>query len=568
MGSSFASLVEGFTDNPVASGKLLQRLFLDDPKQFLIDALPLLRSAPDTQGFYYILALLHSQNLILKNLCDPLLFNKKESIALARRMSRVEPLFDMKLIKLLLANQELPALKEKEQETQTVAGLRLLEIMSEVSDRGRSLLLAQLLHHSNPQVRSKAALLVGKTTQDVKWVSQRMNETDSRIRANAVEALWGLESEECRQVFLEALEDPANRVVGNGVLGLYRLGVPSAVGSMVSMVNHPDDGFKKTGFWVIGESGDVRFLSILARLMRESSPSIRSYVFRAFARLKQKRSLLAAMPGLRLQALMNSIEPGGFRELGLSVRSTEGNSVIGLKPTQFVIWESSDLILDYNVRSAVEKEPLSVAFAVPRNTLPPDSKSLWERALQDCLTRRRNADAWMILQYCPAQGSQPADQQQEWPSDLRFSVDAAVLGKAICSRIPRQLSADSLMHALSSLIEAAARGRGRRHLIFLDDGSSEVPGTDQIQAMVHSASVAEVAIHGISQRESPLHRLCKNSGGQWLIARSENSVPDLLAALYSYLYASYQLRFRAASTSEIRIEAFSEQGLGEVIVPA
>jgi hypothetical protein len=124
-----------------------------------------LRAAPDTPGFYHVLALLHSKNLVLKNLCDPALFTKPESIALAKRMSRVEPLFDMTLAKMLLTTEGKPAASEAEQAAQSLAGLRLLEIMAETSDRGRSLLLAQLLHHPNLQVRSKAALLVGNPTR-------------------------------------------------------------------------------------------------------------------------------------------------------------------------------------------------------------------------------------------------------------------------------------------------------------------------------------------------------------------------------------------------------------------
>jgi hypothetical protein len=65
----------------------------------------LLRGAPDTPGFYYVLALLHSQNLVLKNLCGPALFTKPESIALAKRMSRFEPLFDMTLAKMPLTTE-------------------------------------------------------------------------------------------------------------------------------------------------------------------------------------------------------------------------------------------------------------------------------------------------------------------------------------------------------------------------------------------------------------------------------------------------------------------------------
>lgn len=114
--------------------------------------------------------------------------------------------------------------------------MRLLEVMAETSDRGRSLLLAQLLHHPNLQVRSKAALLVGKSNQDVKWVSHQMSGSDSRVRANAA---------------------------GNGIQGLYRLGMPSVIGSILTMIAHTDDGFRKTGIWLIGETGDLRFLPVL-----------------------------------------------------------------------------------------------------------------------------------------------------------------------------------------------------------------------------------------------------------------------------------------------------------------
>lgn len=74
-----------------------------------------MRAAPDTPGFYHVLALLHSKNLVLKNLCDPALFTKPESIALAKRMSRVEPLFDMTLAKMLLTTESKPAASEAEQ---------------------------------------------------------------------------------------------------------------------------------------------------------------------------------------------------------------------------------------------------------------------------------------------------------------------------------------------------------------------------------------------------------------------------------------------------------------------
>jgi hypothetical protein len=565
MESSLNNLVEGFPANPVASGKFLQRLLLDGPQQFFLEALPLLRAAPDSQGFYYVLALLHSHNLVLKNLCDPAFFTKQESIALAKRMSRVEPLFDMKLARMLLAGEGKAQGSEAEQAVQSLAGMRLLEIMAEISDRGRSLLLAQLLHHSNAQVRSKAALLVGKSTKDVKWVSQRMNETDSRVRANALEALWGVESEDCRQVFLDALDDPANRVVGNGILGLYLLGEPTAIHSVLTMIAHSDEVFRKTGIWLMGEIGDLRFLPVLARLMKDSPAALRPYVFRTFAKLKQKRSRLRALPALRLHAMGAKSLAEGWREIHVTAHSPSGQPIAGLKATQLALWENDDLILEYNVRSITEKEPLSIAFAVPRNTESVEMLSISERALENCLRLKRKADAWMIFQYCREEGMDAPGTEESMP-ELRFTVEAGIAEKSIHVRPPRRSSAHSLLQAVGSLLPAMSRGRGRRYLILLDDGSCPPPDASALQEIVDRAKLAEIVIHGISPRETAWRDLSANTGGQWLLGPSDDVVPELLNGLYAHLMATYQVRYRGDKAANLRIEVCTDQGFGGVTV--
>ena len=563
MESSLSKLIAGFPANPVASGKFLHRLLLDDKQQFFLDALPLLRAAPDTPGFYYVLALLHSQNLVLKNLCDPALFTKQESIALGKRMSRVEPLFDMKLARMLLSGDGKEAGGEPGQAVQSQAGMRLLEVMAEVSDRGRSLLLAQLLHHSNPQVRSKAALLVGKSTQDAKWVSQRMNEPDSRIRANALEALWGLDSEDCRQVFLEALDDPANRVVGNGVLGLYLLGVPTALASILTMISHPEDGFRKTGIWLMGETGDLRFLHVLARLMKDCEPALRPYVFRSFAKLKQRRMRLAALPALRLNVLGAKSLTEGHMELYISPRSAGGQPIHGLKATQLALWENNILALEYNIRPVTEKEQLSIAFAIPRNTGPLDAPSVYELALDACLQLKRKMDAWMILPYCGSEEPEPGAGGDETVPELRFLVERSAVERSFKTRKPRSSSARTLLHAVDSLIAATSRGRGRRHLVLLDSGGGPPRDTRRMQEIVDRAKVAEIAIHALGLRENAWRNTCASTGGQSVEAASEESVPELLTGLCSYLVSSYQVQYRSQESGDLRIEVYTEKGLGE-----
>jgi hypothetical protein len=375
-----------------------------------------------------------------------------------------------------------------------------------------------------------------------------------------------VESEDCRQVFLSALGDPANRVVGNGILGLYRLGMPQALGSILTMLSHADDGFRKTGIWLMGETGDLRFLHALARLMKGSDAALRPYVFRSFAKLKQKRSRLAALPALRLYAL------GGKDLVHLCPLSAAGQLLGGLKATQFALWENNDLVLDYQVRLVVEKEPLSIAFAIPRTTGAPGTKSLHERTLDAGLRLKRKLDAWMILQYCPSEAAEASGATEESSLELRFIVDAAAAESAFANRKPRADSARSLSHAVESLLAAMSRGRGRRHLILLDDGACEPPNPNRLEEFVKTAKLAEITIHGISRREAPWRSICDDTDGHWLRGPSDDSVPELLTSLYAHLIAHYQVRYRSEQAAqkpdpvELRIEAYTDQGLGETTV--
>jgi hypothetical protein len=195
-----------------------------------------------------------------------------------------------------------------------------------------------------------------------------------------------------------------------------------------------------------------------------------------------------------------------------------------------------------------------------------ETLSLSERALENCLPFKRKADAWMIFQYCHDEGTEARDRSEESMPELRFTVDAGVAGKSIHARPPRRASAQSLVHAVGSLLPAMSRGRGRRYLILLDDGSCPPPDARALQEIVDRAKLAEIVIHGISPRETTWRDLGAKTEGRWRMGASYDEVPELLTGLYAYLMASYQVRYRGDETAGLRIEVCTDQGLGEVTV--
>jgi HEAT repeat protein len=211
-----------------------------------------------------------------EGLCDPAALSAPEAIAIAKQRAHGDPLFGQRLARSLMdGGQPLEAGK----------ALRLLEILAAIFKPLRVGLIGPLLHHPDPRVQSKAALLVGKGNQDVKWVRYRMLDRDARVRANALEALWDLNTKEARSTLVEALADANNRVVGNALLGLYRIGEPGCVDKIVELAGHADEKFRGTAVWVMQQSGDPSFIPILTKLLQEGGP-LQAKVMRALTSLK------------------------------------------------------------------------------------------------------------------------------------------------------------------------------------------------------------------------------------------------------------------------------------------
>jgi hypothetical protein len=172
----------------------------------------------------------------------------------------------------------------------------------------------------------------------------------------------------------------------------------------------------------------------------------------------------------------------------------------------------------------------------------------------------------MTFQYCREEGTDALSSSEESMPELRFTVDAGIAEKSVHVRPSRRASAPSLLHAVGSLLPAMSRGRGRRHLILLDDGSCPPPDAGALQEIVDRAKLSEIVIHGISPRETSWSDLGAKTGGQWLLGPSYDVVPELLTGLYAYLMASYQVRYRSDEGAGLRIEVCTDQGYGEVTV--
>lgn len=151
--------------------------------------------------------------------------------------------------------------------------IRMLDILVGIADNVNvALLLVGLLSSEDESVRSKVALVLGKLSDNLHFFQNALNDPDPRVRANAIEGLWGVKSPKAREIFLKALEDENNRVKANAARGLYEMGDPRGLKALKQMLHDRDEMMRASAAWVLGEVRDTNLVERLEE-MAESDPA-------------------------------------------------------------------------------------------------------------------------------------------------------------------------------------------------------------------------------------------------------------------------------------------------------
>jgi hypothetical protein len=341
---SLEILVKRFESDPPAYGTAMRTLFHGNWGSFLASALPLLRAPSGSLGYQYLLTLLTANGCAVPLLSDPSLLTMAQAAAVARRLGAVDPLFCTRLARAL---PEEPGESCDSRLSPLVA--RIIELIGALQEGQQTLPVAvALLRHPNRHVRSKAALVIGQVRKSYAWVDQRLSDPDPRVRANAVESLWDASTEGARAIFLAAIADADNRVAGNAIVGLYRLGDAASIGLAAALGASPDPRRRATGAWIMGRTGDRRFVPFLGQMVTDKDPHARRNVFRALATLKAEGERHADGQCLTVTALPQAIP--GAPILTVRVVDNGGTGLNGLLPTAFALTAHGLPVLQYEVQ--------------------------------------------------------------------------------------------------------------------------------------------------------------------------------------------------------------------------
>jgi hypothetical protein len=596
MEAAVQKIISEFEANPMVCSRTLRSIYEQDQAGFFESLLPLLRRGEGSSGFQYLLTFLLSEGILLKPLCDPEVFTLDEAIAIARRVRQVDSQFDVRLLRSMVHNNGSTSNQELERIASSAAGIRLLDIMNEVSDGTHVLTtMTQLMSHPDARVRSKAALLVGRSNKNHKWVQGRMGESDARVRANAVESLWGADNAGSRAVFWSALGDENCRVVGNAVLGLYRLGDPSSIRLVQQLLSHPDTAFRVSGVWVMGETGDPRFLPMLARLIGEPVAELRGHAFRAMAKLKKAMAQRTACEPLTVIAGPPRRLENNWNQFSAAIRYESRQQIPELNVTNFAVWEDSTLVREYSIRQRGKSEPLAVAMAFPRILdRGGPAVDIQDDGIERALRHKRKHDFWMVMKYITASQEKPRPPAVAAPqpsnstsilrletaalvlnaSDvdlsavrMRFTTNANALIDAVSSPGTRLACANDLHQATRALIDAARQMRAFRNVILVCQSPVDT-FTGDVKDQILDANTSGVAVHIISPwPTAAMNEFCSRTGGTLLTPQSPDQIPKTLEGLCASLLNSYEVRYQPENpgASKLRLQIYTGTLMGEAV---
>lgn len=256
--------LEKHGEDSQACERALRELMDQDGPQFVRGAVQMLRSGGDNPGLQSLIPLLAKSSEALRQLLGPdTPEDRAASIELARRLAKIEPDMDTKLLRLLPERDSDPA--------NSISAERVLELLDAVPQSARIVApLARLIHDPNPRVRAKVTLLMGRLVRSARASEERLTEADHRVRANAIESLWGEKAAWVTDVLWRAAKDPHNRVAGNAMYALYKSQGSDKVAPHISqMASHAKPAFRATAAWVMGQTGDPQFLPALDKLTRD-----------------------------------------------------------------------------------------------------------------------------------------------------------------------------------------------------------------------------------------------------------------------------------------------------------
>jgi HEAT repeat protein len=271
-------------DTSHLSVRLIRRLAEEFPGLFLTSALRYLTSNEESAALRFLGTVAIRQPAMIDYLTSPHASSRDNAVNLFRRFLEIDPSYDVKLAERLPNRRESNLAEALDSQCST----RALDILDQTS-RGRRLLpiVGHLPTYRDARISAKATLFVGRRVQSPEWTRKMVALPDHRVRANAVESLWGLDSPAAVELLEECSVDANNRVLGNFLLGLHFAGHGSVERRILSLADAGKYELRSTGAWVMGKIASEECVRRLTSMVRDEHPQVRNTALRSLLEIRR-----------------------------------------------------------------------------------------------------------------------------------------------------------------------------------------------------------------------------------------------------------------------------------------
>ena len=531
------SAVSRFSESPSRNGKIMRDLIAESSENFRAAAVSVMREPSDIRGCRHLVTVLWTHDLLIPILGD----TAKSDPQLHSRLIRF-------LVTGMLEGKELPESSAN----------RLLDMLSSMADTpGIHRFIREMLQHPSPRIRSKVTLLLERGGADIRALVALVEDPneDARVRANAIESLWSVDSPELPALFKSFIGDSNNRVAGNAILALYRLGDRQAIPALFEMAASPDPLVQTTAVWTMGRTKDPRFLSCVGRFMLASKGMLRRTAFNALESIKKAAAERAKGPRLDLNIL--AVQAVGDAVLvRASLTYPASAKPVEASPTAFVLQVDSKLVVDFKC-SKQQNAFLCVAFIIPIRGVVDPLRSKIDSALNLCLDSKTTTEQWNISRYQERGGTSqeiqsafPAGQNAESNRSsasrtrpLAFSPNAVTIRASLdASTASRDTGFDGI-DTMRSALASTLPPRAVRHAILVVDGGITLED-DATSQLIADAQAAKFTVSILSTTEnSRLLRLCNETSGTFRVLPDADAVQSELLLIYASIRTQYVMEF-------------------------
>ena len=590
MALDVASLMEAFPARVEASKSALRKLLVADPPKFREAAFDVLRDRQALKqqsgaGAGYVADLLAQQNLLAAGLLDRMASNRRDAMAIAKSIAE-----NSTCLPSALENALGSTLREPPYAGSAKRILDLLDLFAVASSKNRlSMFQTQLMEYPDEKVQSKAALLVGGSAKSAVWVGRHVRHEDARVQANAVEALWTLSASDSRTMLAAASGSSNNRVAGNAVLGLYRLGDVSAIPLILGMAQRDDPRAQLSGLWAMGETQDPRFLEFLTGEFTRSEGRKRLAITRALARIRRREKTIEEAERIQIRALEAFRQPDGWRRIAFTLWSPRISDFSVVKATEFGLWEGDTPVYDYDVRCPANPALLAAGFVTPwfSSATEPYADAVAD-GLNRCLRLKRAQDLWRIDGYSieSRSGASADDEDSEATQgselvrsgvNLRsgFLSDRDVLDETIRSAGTATKGSPDAFLAIEQLCRALGKYSAARHgFVFLHrEGNRGWDDPVSLTRLGERIAAEQIVLHGFAPSAvldcAGFQSLCRGIRGGTFIHTSVDRLPEAIEQIYAQLLNGFEIRYWVPAEQEaaaVKLRLWSDHGAGQAEV--